>query len=392
MKFDFSTQAKKTVQAILSIVKVNRYDLCICGSRGQYAYCCGRRDGTSFEIWDETLCEDIKKYIQSPHKKTNKTVVPHQWEKIEAPIINALPCLFAECKEATTNCHLVAATTLRKNFGETCLYNYAGGGFERNGVGKAGSEKVFCNSHDGKCFKVIDTPTIDFKNDQSRFLLAYKAVAFSLRTQQLLLGIEFHLRIYALKWQLEAGITAPKVRLEDLQKDYLRFQILNNLFESAHMALLKEEFDHFNHFYRRIPFSGKLFFSGVMDASHDLEGKRLNTGSAAPRLTCNVFTQDGELHVIGSNPSDAEVSSAEFFKQLADVEEHIFVNVLNNILSSEPAAVLILPSGVEMNDFLLEKKEKCINNKAAAFPSKSKEVFDLKSSAETVDFLELSKL
>lgn len=62
--------------------------------------------------------------------------------------------------------------------------------FEKVPVTKACAFHVFCAGHDNDIFEKVDTLEIDFTNKEYEFLLAFKAIAFSLWRVQFLLGID----------------------------------------------------------------------------------------------------------------------------------------------------------------------------------------------------------
>ncbi|HEY3853175.1 MAG TPA: hypothetical protein VGO67_02145 [Verrucomicrobiae bacterium] len=218
--------------------------------------------------------------------------------------------------------------------------SHIAGNFTKRGVGEAGTRNVFCSRHDCDVFSAIDTlPAFNFNSKQD-FLLAFKAIAFSLRQIQSSLGVDYQVEItrpIIHSKSVGRASNAPKnytVDLSYLHSQYVRFCHGYELFKRSIVAYEAEQWDFFAHQRREIQFGTILFFAGHLNPSHDLNGVKLNSRNAAISMTCNIIAHSNRLYALLSCAEGSSKSAYQgFFTQINQVNEDEFVTVLNSLMT-----------------------------------------------------------
>jgi len=219
---------------------------------------------------------------------------------------------------------------MRSSFGGHCKeYRLVGHRpqFGKVGINSAGCLPVFCSSHDDSLFRKIDTLEIDRTSKEQAFLLGLKAIAFSLRRTQYLLGIDSQVEIFRpfILSELHQNKHVT-ITIDDLHEQYIRFIATYDFFQECIFAHKASHFDFFSSMYRSIPYNCAMFASTFTTISHDLEGKKINQSNDAIGITSNIFTIDNYLHVIVSCPRG---NSATFYLPFFDSSEKLMTMSLS---------------------------------------------------------------
>jgi len=239
---------------------------------------------------------------------------------------------------------------------------------------------VFCSIHDDGLFKKIDQLPIDFSSKEQVFLLALKAVSFSFRKTQYLLGVDSQIEILRPFEILEVH-APPRLTIDvsRFQQQYLGFIAEYGFVHEAIRAYESRDFDFFLCLYRSIPYTKQIFYSSFLNVSHDLTGKKINNSNEVIALTCNIFTFDGRLHVLLGCPHGmSKELYKDLFMQLEKIDEETLIAALNNIITSKVETLLLPESFSPTRDDL---------QKIATQSLKSGDLFDLKDFNRAVKFI-----
>ena len=105
-------------------------------------------------------------------------------------------CLYPNCKEIAINSHLLQKNGILNYLAEDGhLYEIRGNDFfkiekegalisKRVGINKAISQPLFCNQHDTKVFREIETSPINFFDSRVQLLFSYRSLCSELRKKQ----------------------------------------------------------------------------------------------------------------------------------------------------------------------------------------------------------------
>ncbi len=356
--FEIDTEAPRIVQALANAMRVGTDALCICGTGRPYGQCCRAKSGRQL-AFSKTAFDAVLKYRDS-QGGTVKRIPQGLFRQFREAAMQRLSCLYPHCPRATVSCHLIPESVLRSSFGGHCLeYRLQDvstkSAFVRTGVGEAGTSGVFCSEHDNDLFTDVDKPVVDFTSHKHLFLLAFKAIAFSLRQVQHLLGIDFQVEVFR-PWLLSAdpnlqSTTNIQIDISHFHEQYRRFVITYDAFVNAVEALEGDRWDYFSHLHRSIDREVPMFFADFMNPSHDLHGQRITVATTAINMTCSVWTQQKLSHVTFACPEGpSEVAYAGLLEQLRRTDDHTFALVMNNLLTAASNKPLLPP------DFVVDKK------------------------------------
>ena len=222
MKDEYQEKFPDFVNFIARGIRVKSHNLCFCGSGKKFKKCCQNKKKEEV-LWADIEFEKLVKYKNSRESHLIKDIPQGLWNPIYKKSSNRLKCLYADCNKSTTACHLIPMNILKKNFGGHCIeLNVVTKKFETIGIKDAGTKFVFCNQHD-KVFNIIDTLEIDWRNKEHLFLLCFKAIPFSLRQTQILLGTDSQLEIYRPKL-ISDEIKHVELNFSHLNEQYIRFK------------------------------------------------------------------------------------------------------------------------------------------------------------------------
>jgi len=394
---DIKSELNKFVPLMASKMNVGDNSLCFCGSGKKYRECCNNKSGEDL-FFSEEIFEKALRYKNSQGGRI-EGIPKLLWNQYRDSSQKKLPCLYPSCSEKTVSCHSTPENILRSCFGGHCLEYLpqdclAESHFERIGVNKAGTLPVFCSNHDSSLFKKIDPMEIDCSDKEQLFMLAFKAIVFSLRNSQYLLGVDNQIQYFNIIKAVSQNINNANgeqvvIELDFLQKKYRGFVVLSYFFEKLISVLSIRDWDFFSHFYRSIDYSGNIFFTGFCNPSHDLENVRVNKKGIPIGMTCNVFTKDSRLHVYLACP-DGESKEAylPFFEQMENISDSTFVDVINNILTFSAEKPLLSESFIIKSSDLQKMMSSREYAGMCANPS-SPYIFDLKDATRAVNFISL---
>lgn len=361
MKENIQDHAKQIFKAITSAMKIKSYDLCFCGSGNKCKNCCDKKNSESI-IFTEKAFENVLKYKQSQGGKVQQ-IPQGLFKKFSEASLNRFCCLYPNCNDQTISCHSIPENVLRKNFGNHCLESKpqdesTKSVFTKVGIGNAGTLPVFCSTHDNDIFQKIDELNIDFNNQEHLFLLAFKAIAFSLRNIQHLMGIGSQVEIFRPILFLENQKNIKPISHIELQirkhtiEQYLRMKITNDVFKKAVRIVKNKKYQKFSYFYRSFDYNEKIFFSSFINPLFDLNGKRINDPKTPINMAINIFTKYNKIHVLLACPPKSKELYKGLLKQLKEVNEEGFIKFLNKVIKLA-ANKPLLPCDFNLeNDFL----------------------------------------
>ncbi len=391
---DKAYEADRVAEAIAKTMKVERNSLCFCGSGRKFKKCCGGKSPEDLLFLRSEL-ETAMAYTDS-QGGTVKSFPVGIWKKIEEASLGRLKCVYPGCTEPPINSHLIPENILRRNYGDYCMDYRMGEGsmlwqYIRTGVNKAGRLPVFCSKHDNNLFKEVDTLEIDFSSEEQLFLLGLKAIGFSFRRNQYLLGINSQIEIVRpfliMKHMTpKAGAQMPPIDISQLTEGYIRFKANKDFLEKTAKAYACQRWNFMSHFHRSLPYNGSIFFAGFVNPSHDLEGRRLNSSKIPTAMSCNIFTKDGTLHIIlGCPGNDSKAAYNNFLEQLGATDDKTFITAMNNLITLS-ADKPLLAEGILFSQSDLEKVP-AIQQFAAECLRSSDKIFDLKNSVQAIKFI-----
>jgi hypothetical protein len=301
--------------------------------------------------------------------------------------------LYPGCTDKPVNCHLVPENVLRSYFGGHCkeyrVEDAPGLRFLRTGIGGAACLPVFCGTHDNSLFTKIDQITTAADMEEHPFLLALKATAFSLRKTQGLLGIDSQIEIarpFLLQGAMQAsGRRQLTIDISNMEIQYIRYKTCLQFYKEAMQAHTLQNWNYYLSFHRVIRSRGPVFFSGLINPSHDLQRRKINNTRDPIIISCNVFAADDGTHVLLSCPAgpSSQLYGA-LLRQLENADDQIFRTALNNILTIS-AETLLMPESFEMNHADAQKVRSATGRATVAL--KGDHVFDLIDTDTAVMFV-----
>lgn len=391
--FEIDTEAPRIVQALAKTMSVGPGALCICGTGRPYGQCCSAKPGRQL-AFSKTAFDAVLRYRDS-QGGTVEIIPQGLFKQFQQAAKQRLSCLYPRCPRVTSSCHLIPESVLRSSFGGHCLeYRLQDvstrNAFVRTGVGEAGTSGVFCSEHDNDLFTDVDKPVVDFTSHKHLFLLAFKAIAFSLRKVQHLLGIDFQVEVFR-PWLLSANpnlqrTTNFQIDISHFHERYRRFVITYDAFVNAVEALDGDRWDYFSHLHRSIDREVPMFFADFMNPSHDLNGQRIGSAETPINMTCSVWTQQKQSHVTFACPGGpSEVAYAGLLEQLRKTDDDTFAVVINNLLTAANNQPL-LPLTFEVDKEQLDDISALRAKAGECLKSSSAEIFDLSRSDGNVTF------
>lgn len=389
MKIGRTNEAHKVAAVLANVLKIERNSLCFCGIGKKFKSCCGSGHSDNL-LFIERALDTAEAYRKSQGGQI-RTVPGGIWKGFEKASLRRLPCLYPGCSERPVNCHLIPENILRSRFGGHCkeyrMDDESGMRFIRVGIGNAACLPVFCSKHDHALFNEIDRLGQDPLSDEQSFLLALKAVAFSLRKTQYLLGIDSQVEI-ARPFLMQGRVQGSHVTLDvsHFHEQYIRFTSTYDFLKKTIDAHSSKRWDFFYHFHQSTRHNGSIFFSGLINPSHDLSGHKINISDEAIAMACNIFTIDGQLRVLLSCPEGRSTKAySELLKQLISTDEKTFITILNNLLTAS-VETLLLPEAFSSSLDDLQRIATA-QQRAASSLKADNLIFDLKNSSQAVKFI-----
>jgi hypothetical protein len=383
----------RVIALLAKALKLKSDSLCFCGNGKAFNQCCGSVD-TSRIIFLEKEIERAKAYGVA-HDWSISTIPGGIWKPFEISALERLTCLYPHCQENPVNCHLIPENVLRSNYGGHCKeYRLKDGSiighFVKTGINLAGCLPVFCSRHDNDLFQAIDKlPTGELSKEQC-FMFAFKVIAFSLRKTQFLLGIDSQVEIakpflMSANPRVQAG--NHTINVNHFAEQYARFKALNSFWHQAIELYCSQSLDSLVSIHRSIPCSKPLFAAGVVNPSHDLKGQRINRTGTAIAIACTAYTKDGQLHIVLTcvNETSGHLYR-KFLNQMKSAAEGVVLTAMNNLLTSSPMNVFLLPEsfdGAQNDLWKMESSRQCL----AQALKPAGPIFDLKNQNYAVKFI-----
>jgi hypothetical protein len=216
-----------------------------------------------------------------------------------------------------------------------------------------------------------------------------KATAFSLRKTQGLLGIDSQIQI-ARPFLLQEAHSAPKgshftLDVSNLEIQYIRYKACFQFYKESVKAHSAQDWKYYLSIRRIIQSRRPVFFSGLINPSHDLTGKKINDTHDAIAMSCSVFTAGNETHALLSCPEGpSKRLYAALLQQLEKSDDQTFKAVMNNLLTTS-AESLLMPEAFEMN---VEQAKKVRSaTQRATLALKGEQVLDLRDESYAVSFV-----
>lgn len=379
-------------------MKIEDAALCFCASDKTFNECCGRERSEQLTLLAKFFDKAVA--YRDSQGGTIGSLPLGLWHAAEKRSLRRFGCIYPGCGNRAINSHLIPENVLRANFGGHCnAYGSLDGEmtwrFIRMGVGRAGSLPVFCATHDSQMFREIDRLEIDFAARDALFLFALKAIAFSLRRTQYLLGIDAQVEIarpFLLhdKRQKHSsdGPHNTVIDVSALHGKYIGFLIVKDLWSHSIDAFRKQQWDFMSYLCRSLPCSKPLFFGGLLNPSHDLAGRRANNSETPIAMACNVFVKDEMTHVLLAclGPS-SQAAYQELLQQLRTADDDIFVATVNNFLTVAAEKPLV-PETRTFTSAELAKVDS-LRRWAGECLRLTEQVFDLSNQGQSLTFIEL---
>lgn len=392
--FNLDAEAPKVLHALARLLKVGNDHLCLCGSGAQFGDCCREGSNRQLELFRSAFQATLRyRDSQTGYVTSIPLGLARRFLVASA---RRLPCLIPQCLEAPVACHLVPEAALRAALGDHCLeYKPSDrsrrSGFVRTGIRRAGTGKVFCARHDNDLFRGIDRADFDVASARQHFLLTLKALAFSHRKTQVLLGMDCQVEVMKpflmFSHPRNSGSRNAEGDVSHFHEQYLRFVIGRQFLVDALAAFAAERWDYFSHDHRAVQATSRLLFADVINPSHDLAGARTNTRGEPIFVSCSIWPQNGLLHVVLGSPEGASRSAyANLMDQLRRTDEHTFVVAINNLLTANADNVL-LPEDADVNEVALQAITDLRSGAARALRSATGEVFSLLDQGTCVSFI-----
>lgn len=351
---DVAQHALGITRAICAALKVTQDDLCLCGSRQTLQDCCGK----SGAVFTATSFEKVKRFRDSQGGQV-EGIPQGLFNAFISNSSNRLKCLFPSCNKPTVSCHLIPENVLRKAFGSFCLAPRLQDGVEgmsylETGVKDAGALGVFCGTHDHLLFDPIDDFSSPFDTKKQQFLLALKAIAFSLRRVQISLGIDFQVELfrpffYMEKNPIPQGAHVNWTISKHFEEQYLRFKIISGLFDASVSLHDRGDFDQLQYLKITLPCSEPRFFLGLVNPLLDLIGTRVNDAQTPVSMTIAGVPKDGFLSLYFASTPSSRGHYAALFEQLKSASPSAVQEFLDNALKTGQVMPLVpLPQGYSL--------------------------------------------
>ena len=388
-------EAQKIVRCLASALKLADNSPCLCGTGLLFGVCCKNSTPDKLILLEKEFESALGyKNAEGGYIRSVPTGLFNGFMK---KVETKFPCLYPGCNAKPIDCHLIPKNILQASFGNHCLqYKMNDGlnpfGFIKTGVGVAATESVFCSRHDNELFRDIDTLG-DLVSPKQQFLLAFKAVAFSLRRTQILLSLDSQVEIFKPILHLKSGAAASgehyDIDISQLSEQYTRFCTVLSVFNNLIEVLNYENWDALSYFERSIISHGNLFYAGVVNPSHDLEKQRINTWHMPVHFAINVFLRNGKMQVFFACPKDgSEKAYKLLFKQLNGMNDQMFATVINTMLTIQPEGLLLSEGNVFIGEEY--KKISALRKRAIeCLKTSSEEIFNLMDNAQTIQFIDI---
>ena len=362
MEDSISNRASDVLHMLARSMKITEESLCLCGSGKLYKYCCGSKSNEEIAFLKKQF-EDTVRYRDSQGGHISN--IPQGiFLNLQRVLSSRLRCLYPKCDSKPVSCHLIAENILRTHFGGHCLESQLRDdldheAFSSTGIGIAGAMPVFCVEHDRIFFPIDRLDENLLQSPQNRFLLSFKAIAFSLRKIQILLGLDFQVELHR-PFLISERLKGSPPSLIPIELDISRFQIQHmrfawamKNFQAAVDALQASNWEWFSYHERKVSGYDPIHFSSVVNPPHDLTGKRLNGDGTNIFMASNVLTAGDKQLLLLSAPNDGSSKAyGSLFQQLEKTDDETLVSIINNIMtfSSEkpllPTSRLISPEDI----------------------------------------------
>lgn len=389
------SEAKRVAEALAHVMKLTADSLCFCGCGKSFQNCCGD-DSPDLTLFLEKDFADAVAYRDSQGGTVTAFPVGI-WKKFQEKSLSRLPCVYLGCDAKPINSHLIPENVLRAKFGGHCkAFGLADGSmvprFNRVGIGRAGCLPVFCADHDNALFRDIDRLEVDLSSEEHLFRFAFRAIAFSLRQSQYLLGIGSQIEIarpflHAARNPVPPGETRnTQIDIAPFQEKYIRFLLNHGFLTDTAKAYEDRRWNFMSYFHRALPGSRPIFFAGLVNPSHDLNGRRLNPPDQPIAMACTVLAEDNILHVLLACPGERSITAYRgLLDQLGTAKADVFATSINNLLTvSADKPLIAWAASVSENDLA---KITALQTFAARAIKTGGPVFDLRDRAQAVNFI-----
>ena len=221
------------------------------------------------------------------------------------------------------------------------------------------------------------------------FLLALKTTAFSLRRTQGLLGIDSQIEIvrpFLLQGAMRSsGRRQLTIDISNLEIQYIRYKTCFQFYKEAMKAYTSQNWGYYLSLHRITQSRGPVFFSGLINPSHNLQRRKINDTREAIVMSCNVFAADDGTHVVFSCPTGPSSQLyGTLLRELQNADDQAFRTALNNIMTIS-AEILLMPEAFEMDGAGAQKVLSATGRATAAL--KGDHVFDLMDTDLAVPFV-----
>jgi len=393
VSIDMEAEGPRILRAISKALKIAPHGLCVCGSGRVYRDCCLIKDGKQVSFTRRAF-DDITRYADALGSPIG-AIPLGLYNRFARASLRRLRCLYPNCKERPVMCHLIPEGVLRAAFGPNCGHFQLRDGthteaLEKVGVRRAGVMPTFCGRHDNQIFAPVDNPRAAFQTEQEMFLISLRSLAFALRRAQTLLGIDHQVSLFQPWLITRSGTTGSKshhnIDISFLKESYTRFRLTYNGFSEAATALLRNDWRSFCHWQRSVPYRGHLFFSDLVNPSHDLYGKRVDMRTS-PYLVCNVWTLGERLNVVFSwRSGTGDEAYGPLLEQLRGVESPELLLVMNAVLTMA-AGKPFLPVNFRCSEDDLEKIRRARQRSKEGLQVVADNTYDFWDSSIRVEFL-----
>jgi hypothetical protein len=386
-------EIKRVIALLAKALKLDNDSLCFCGNGEAFNQCHGSERADKLDSVQKGFDEVIA--YAGAHDWKVSTVPIGIFKLLETSAAEKLPCLYPKCTNKTVNCHLIPENVLRENYGGHCKeYRLKDGSinsqFVRTGINRAGCLPVFCSDHDNNLFQTIDALPDEVLSEEQQFIFALKAIAFSLRKTQILLGIDSRVEIakpFLMSLNPNISAKAHTIIVDHLSEQYVRFKTICSLWHQVIGMHFSKNLNAFAYIHRVITHSKPLFLAGIVNPSHDLKGQRINRTNSGIAITCTLYEKDGQLHVLLACVDESSKQSfRKFFNQMKVATDEVFVTAMNNILTFASMNAFLLPETFEASETDLQKMKTSQQRLAQALKPAGP-ILDLKCKSSAVKFI-----